>query len=244
MRRIVVVTGCFGGIGQALVARFQQRGWTVIGTDFKDATSLIRPDIFLKCDLADPEQVKELGATIAFRYSIVTCLINNAAKQIIRSALETTVSEWNHVMQVNVAAPLQLIKSISSLIPPGGTIINISSVHARATSPNIAAYSVSKAALSGLTRVLALELGNQGIRVNSILPGAIDTPMLWAGTSRSEDASRARDGLLRASPLGQIGKPEDIASLAGFLAEEGFAGNITGQEFVCDSGILARLSSE
>ncbi len=103
---------------------------------------------------------------------------------------------------------------------------------------------MSKAALSGLTRVLALELGNQGIRVNSILPGAIDTPMLWAGTSRSEDASRARDGLLRASPLGQIGKPEDIASLAGFLAEEGFAGNITGQEFVCDSGILARLSSE
>jgi NAD(P)-dependent dehydrogenase (short-subunit alcohol dehydrogenase family) len=95
-----------------------------------------------------------------------------------------------------------------------------------------------------MTRAMALELADYGIRVNAILPGAVQSPMLEKGLKRHGDLQIAKNRLIDATPLKKIGRPVDVAHLALFLADETLSGNITGQEFVCDGGVLARLCSE
>ena len=122
--------------------------------------------------------------------------------------------------------------------------MNVSSVHSRATSNGLASYAASKGAVSALTRAMAIELGPRRIRVNSVLPGAIDTPMLERGLTRVGDPEMAKARLISGAILNQLGSPEDVAQLVMFLCNPALSGNITGQEFVCDSGVLCRLASE
>ncbi|MEL6311495.1 MAG: SDR family oxidoreductase, partial [Pseudomonadota bacterium] len=129
-----------------------------------------------------------------------------------------------------------------------GSVINVSSVHAMATSRNIGAYAASKGALLAFTRSLALEFGEHGIRVNALLPGAVDTPMLHAGLSRGHVQAGSLDGLIRGlgqkHVLGRVGKPEEIGRAALFLADPEYSSFITGQSLIVDGGALARLSTE
>lgn len=137
-----------------------------------------------------------------------------------------------------------LMRALAPSMRPGASIINISSIHARATSAGLAAYVASKGALSALTRATALELGARGIRVNAVLPGAIDTPMLRNALARNRPLDDAWNSLIAGAPLGRVGAPSDVAHLVAFLADSEVSGNITGQEFVCDGGVLARLATE
>jgi NAD(P)-dependent dehydrogenase (short-subunit alcohol dehydrogenase family) len=127
----------------------------------------------------------------------------------------------------------------------GGCIVNVASVHALATSVDIAAYAASKGGLAALTRAMALEFGPVGIRVNAILPGAVDTPMLKEGLERSgTEPEAARQRLEGRTPLGRIARPEEIAQAILFLASAERSSFISGECLVADGGALARLSTE
>jgi NAD(P)-dependent dehydrogenase (short-subunit alcohol dehydrogenase family) len=129
-----------------------------------------------------------------------------------------------------------------------GAIVNVSSVHAIATSCNIAAYAASKGALLALTRAMALEFGPDGVRVNAILPGAVDTGMLRAGLNRGHVSGMDPEDLVRGlgkrHVMGRVGKPEEIGKAILFLADNERSSFMTGQALVVDGGATARLSTE
>jgi NAD(P)-dependent dehydrogenase (short-subunit alcohol dehydrogenase family) len=130
----------------------------------------------------------------------------------------------------------------------GGAIVNVSSVHAVQTSANIASYAASKGGLLALTRAMAIEFAPDHIRVNAILPGAVNTPMLHAGLSRGHvqgsNLSDRLENLARKTVIGRVGEPEEIARAIYFLADEGQSSFMTGQAMIVDGGATARLSTE
>jgi glucose 1-dehydrogenase len=242
LNKMVLITGVNGGIGLSLAKAFKESGWVVIGTD-NQGNSNEYCELFSNIDVSDAGAVQSLLKIVSKKYQSIDCLINNAAIQAEKSLIETTEEEWDRVFRVNLYSVFYLVKYFIELLN-NSAIINMSSVHAKATSQGLAAYAASKGAISSLTRAMALELADRGIRVNAILPGAIDTPMLRKGFQRNKSAKEAEENLIEATPLHKIGKPEDVADLALFLADSSKSGNITGQEFVCDGGVLAKLASE
>jgi len=242
--KVAVVTGAAGAIGSATADELARAGWQVIGIDVRRPADGAAGE-FIEADLGAPAGVDRAASAVERRGEPLSCLVQCAAIQVTKPMLETSDDEWERVLRVNVTAPFQLARRlVPHMRDGGGSIVNVSSVHARATSPGMAAYVTSKGALSALTRAMALELAPRGIRVNAVLPGAVESDMLRAGIARSGDAPRARDRLVASTPLGRIGSPADIASLIVFLAEDERAAFITGQEFVADGGVLARLASE
>lgn len=243
MNRGVFITGYSGGIGKALVASFKEAGWQVAGIDLTESSPIKSP-FFYKASVSDPQVLEKIRDEFKEKKFPLTCIINNAAIQLVKPFIETTLEEWNNVLAANVSSVFLTTKFLSILLPEGGSIINISSVHARATSPGMAAYVASKGAVSALSRALSLELAPKGIRVNALLPGATNTLMLKEGLRRSTDPHLARKHLESMTPLKRVAEGHEIASLALFLADSDKSGFITGQEFICDGGVLAKLATE
>jgi NAD(P)-dependent dehydrogenase (short-subunit alcohol dehydrogenase family) len=206
-------------------------------------------DRFIQVDLSDPKAVRFLFADIENIEGHLDALVNNAAIQLLKPLLETEPEEWDHIMGINVRAVYLTIKYAHPLMRiQGGSIVNISSIHAVATSENLAAYVSSKGALTALTRAAALELARDGIRVNAILPGAIDTAMLRSGLWRGNLATDTTENRIlelgKKHSLGRIGKPEEIGETVVFLSDQAKSGFITGQSIIVDGGATARLSTE
>jgi NAD(P)-dependent dehydrogenase (short-subunit alcohol dehydrogenase family) len=179
----------------------------------------------------------------------ITALVNNAAIQVCKPIVETTVEEWDTVMASNIRSVFLGVKFAYPFLVSGGAIVNISSVHAMATSPNIAAYAASKGALLAFTRALALEFASRAIRVNAVLPGAVRTQMLLSGLSRGHLGSDTDPEDLVAQlgskhVLQRVGNPHEIGEAILFLADSARSSFITGQALVVDGGALARLSTE
>ena len=177
-------------------------------------------------------------------------LVNNAALQVAKPLVETSVEEWDAVMASNLRSVLVDVYMVYPLFnaPGGGASVDVSSVHAVATSANIAAYAASKGGLLALTRAIAIEFAPFNIRCNAILPGAVDTPMLRAGLGRghvgSGDITERLDNLARKTVNGRVGQPVEIARAIYFLADEGQSSFMTGQALIVDGGATARLSTE
>ena len=177
-------------------------------------------------------------------------MVNNAAVQVAKPLIETSVEEWDDVMASNLRSAFIFMKLAYPLLASkgGGAIVNVSSVHAIQTSANIAAYAASKGGLLALTRATAIEFAPANIRVNAILPGAVDTPMLRAGLNRGHvgqgDLRSRLDNLAQKTVNGRIGLPEEIASAIYFLADNQSSSFMTGQAMVVDGGATARLSTE
>lgn len=249
MKRIALITGVAGGIGQAAAHLFAEKGWHVVGIDQKPVWDIEGVAHFVTADLSEPEAPEQILRELTDRERHLDALINNAAMQICKPLPEMTLPEWDRVMATNVRAVFLLAKSFHPLLKGrGAAIVNISSVHAVATSVNIAAYAASKGALAALTRAMALEFARDDIRVNAVLPGAVDTPMLRAGLNRdsspSFDEKQHLDHLAARHPLGRVGRPEDIARAILFLADNDQSSFMTGQALVVDGGATARLSTE
>ena len=242
MNKTVYISGAEGGLGKALCEVFKKDGWVVIGTDIKPCTHA-NCDFFFQEDVANSGSMRKIHNSLNKKGIFIQCLINNAAIQLEKKLLETTEEEWNSVIQTNIGSIFLSTKYLFGLLKDC-SIINIASIHSRATSKGLAAYATSKGAVTSLTRAMALELADHGIRVNVILPGAIETEMLRKGLGRKKDPENAIKELIKATPLGRIGNPFDVAYLALFLAENKQSSYITGQEFVCDGGALAKLGSE
>jgi glucose 1-dehydrogenase len=249
MEPIALITGVAGGIGRATACLFGEKGWHVVGVDQKPVGTIEGVSHFVTADLSEPEAPEQILGELTDGEKRLDALINNAGLQVCKSLSEMTLLEWDRVMAVNVRSVFLLAKCFYPLLKARGTaIINVSSVHAVATSMNIAAYAASKGALTALTRAMALEFSGDGIRVNAVLPGAIDTPMLRAGLNRgaspSLDEKAHLDHLASRHPLGRVGRPEDIARAVLFLADKDQSSFMTGQALVVDGGATARLSTE
>jgi NAD(P)-dependent dehydrogenase (short-subunit alcohol dehydrogenase family) len=234
-KRIGVVTGAAGGIGHAIVRRFEASGWVVVGLDRKDG------------DLGDAQVSARLFEDIGRRYDRIDALVNSAAVQVIKPLVETSPQEWEEVFKANVRAAYLAVRHSYRFLRAArpSAIVNVGSVHALATSAGMAAYAASKGALASLTRALALELADEGIRVNAVLPGAIDTQMLRSGLGRKvQNVDAGLSELARRTPLNRLGRPEEIAEAIYFLADETTASFVTGQTIVVDGGATAHLSTE
>ena len=250
MKHVAVITGAAGGIGSAAVAVFLQAGWCEIGVDVRQPDHFPEGAKLIRGDISCPHAIDDLFATIKRTEGRIDALINNAAIQICKPLVETTPQEWDDVMGANIRSVFLATRAIFPLMQAqgGGAIVNVSSVHAIATSKNIAAYAASKGALLAFTRAAALEFGPDNVRVNAILPGAIDTPMLHAGLNRGHINGRSTDELVRGlghkHVMGRVGQPDEIGKAILFLADNNQSSFMTGQGLVVDGGATARLSTE
>jgi NAD(P)-dependent dehydrogenase (short-subunit alcohol dehydrogenase family) len=249
--RTVLITGASGGIGRATVDLFTQNGWRVIGVDrssFGDGYP--SSGLFIQSDISIGENLETIFAQAHAFTGYLNALVNNAALQVAKPMLETSVAEWDAVMASNLRSVFLGVKLAYPLFEAagGGAIVNVSSVHAVATSANIAAYAASKGGLLALTRAIAIEFAPHNIRANAILPGAVDTPMLRAGLGRGHvsgtDIMERLDNLARKTVNGRVGRPQEIASAIYFLADETQSSFMTGQALIIDGGATARLSTE
>ena len=243
MKSAVIITGAAGGIGQVLCREFTKAGYHVIASDSSEECPLVEVDSWVGIDLdhfcrkSDYRQrlVEQLREA-AEGYNI-TALINNAAVQEVKSFESLSVEDWTLTLNVNLMAPFLLTQTLlTNLEANAGSVVNISSIHASQTKPGFTAYATSKAALNGLTKSLAVELGSR-VRINNICPAAISTPMLESGFAGQENLL---DELGEMHPVGRIGKPQEVASLALFLVSDE-ARFITGANIALDGGISIRL---
>ena len=189
----MLITGAAGGIGRATVHLFAEKGWQVIGVDRAPfGEDFPRPGLFIQSDISIGENLDTIFQQAHAFTDRLHALVNNAAMQIAKPLLETTVEEWDAGIGLQPALAFLGIKLAHPLFKAagGGAIVNVSSVHAVATSANIAAYAASKGGLLALTRAVAIEFAGDNIRCNAILPGAVDTPMLRAGLGRGHVAGR------------------------------------------------------
>lgn len=243
MNRSVIITGVSGGIGGALCRAFSGEGYRVIGIDRTVPSTDVVPDVFLELDLEslcrDPNVRDAAFARIreAVMDMPLHAIVNNAAIQVVKSAAELTVTDWIATLHVNLLAPFLLVQGLlPELEASRGAVVNISSIHARLTKRGFTAYATSKAALDGLTRSLAVELGAR-VRINAIAPGAIATPMLVAGFSGRVAQQEALDAM---HPVGRIGDPAEVAQLALYLVSDA-AAFVNGAAVALDGGIGGRL---
>lgn len=238
----VLITGASGGIGRALCAAFNSAGWRVVATD---APGRATPEGTspVPCCLAD--YAVDAGVRDGFRDRVLqaldgsplAALVNNAAVQHCGATEAVIPSEWQATLTVNVTAPFLLVQSfLGPLEAARGSVVQITSIHATQTKPGFVAYATSKAALAGLTRALAVDLGGR-VRVNAIAPAAISTPMLEAGF---EGRPQSRAELDRFHPAGRIGRPEEVARAAVWLASED-SGFLTGATLAVDGALGVRL---
>ena len=247
----VLITGAAGGIGRATVHLFAASGWRVIGVDRSLFGETFPQDgFFIQSDISIGENLESIFNQAHAHTGYLNALINNAAVQIAKPIIQTSVEEWDAVMASNLRSVFLSAKLAFPLFNAagGGAIVNVSSVHAVATSVNIAAYAASKGGLLALTRAMAIEFAPNNIRVNAILPGAVDTPMLRAGLNREHvqggDIQTRLDNLARKTVNGRIGTPEEIAHAIYFLADNTQSSFMTGQAMIVDGGATARLSTE
>ena len=243
---VALVTGAAGGIGRAVAMVLAARGMTVVGVDTGDAGDLqarLRDrqpaSAVLRCDVSSAPQVGEAVAAAAARGPL-TALVNCAAVLVCHDVATTDESEWDRVFAVNVKGTYLTCRSAVPWLRAagGGCIVNLSSVHALATVPRLAAYAASKGAVLALSRQMAIDYAADGIRVVPLIVGSVDTAM-----SRQHAAAQ---GLPpgQAEPgrraLGRMAEPGEVAQVIAFLlsAEAGF---ITGSPVVADGGLLTHL---
>lgn len=244
MRRTALVTGVCSGIGAAIAGRLAASGWEVLGVDRSDVGDP-SCDRFCSVDLSEWRELPQaLRALVA--EGGLDALINNAGVQTVQPISLFDDDALKETFDVNVFAPFVAIRTLATqLSERAGSVVNISSVHASATSPGMSAYAASKAAQLGMTRAAAIDLAPLGVRVNAVLPGAIDTPMLLAGMSaRAGGVGRSLERLSAGTPLGRIGLAFEVADLVEFLVDSRRSSFVTGQSYVIDGGALASLGSE
>lgn len=243
--RTALITGAAGGIGRALCSAFAAAGYQVIALDreLRDASafgaSVTPVTADLEAFVADPAELtlfaEEVRALLHGKG--LNVLVNNAAVQVLGTTEQLTASDWETTLRTNVVAPFMLAQAfLPDLERARGSVVNMGSIHANLTKPGFVAYATSKSALVGMTRAMAVDLGDR-VRVNAILPAAIATPMLLEGFAGRPDELKALGSM---HPVGRIGEPSEVAALAVFLASDD-AKFVSGAAWQVDGGIGARL---
>lgn len=240
--KTVIVTGAASGIGLATAKRFGAEGARVVVAD-RDAAHAAgaadeikragAPDAWgAACDVSDEAAVVACVQETLKRFGTLDVVVNNAGVMTFTALTDLTLDDWRRVLGVDLLGAFLFIKQAFLHMKHGGSVVNVASIHAIETEPMVAPYAAAKAAVVSLTRSAAIEGTPRGIRVNAVLPGAVDTPMLW-------DNPNVKSGVEKID-RSAVGSPDDLASAIAFLASDE-ARFVQGAALVVDGGRLDRL---
>lgn len=237
---IAVITGGAQGIGYACAEAICESGARIVLADInsdgvaKAAETLGNGTVGTTCDMGDPKQVDALFDQIEAEFGAASILVNNAGIALPTPFLETTLDQFQSVIDVNLTGTFQAIqRAAKAMVSKGieGAIVNMSSINAQVAIPSIAAYCASKGGVMQLTKAAALALAPHNIRVNAVGPGSIDTAMM-ASVNDNPDAMKM---VMSRTPLKRIGSPREIGDVVAFLASDK-ASYITGETIYVDGG--------
>jgi NAD(P)-dependent dehydrogenase (short-subunit alcohol dehydrogenase family) len=243
---VALVTGSTRGIGAATARRFAREGASVVvhgrsedrgHAVVDEITTAGGEATFVQADLADPDAIERLIDRAVDEYGRIDVLVNNAAVQVHETVTDATMEDWSFAMDVNLRSYWLCVKHAVEHLPAGGSVVNVSSNHARVTVPGSFPYNVTNSAIDGMTRAMALELGPE-IRVNTVSPG-------WTRVREIEDEeARERWAEIAAlHPLKRVGEPDDIAGVITFLASDD-AAYVTGANLLADGGRTAVMQDD
>ena len=245
--KVAIVTGGAMGIGEATARKLAGFGATVAIFDVdrnaggKTAGAIAKTGAaceFFLCNVSQGGEVSQAVESVIRKYGTVDILISNAGIQLYGDAVTTTEEDWDRLMGINLKGCFLVSKFVvPHMLKRGGAIVIVGSVQSMTAISNSLAYVASKHGLLGLTRALSLDYAKNGIRVNCVCPGAIDTPMLRWATSLSDDPEKVIETCNRMHPLGRIGKAEEVADAIAYLASPN-ASFITGAALIVDGGML------
>ena len=240
MKKVVLITGAARGIGLATADKFLSEGWQVAMLDIDGETleasygerKLAQDVMMIVCDVSKPDQVKQAVENVEAHFGRLDSLINNAGIADFLPAEQTTFETWSRIMEVNLTGPFLCTQTCAPVMlkTGGGSVVNIVSISGFRASTLRVAYGTSKAGLMHLTKQHAAELGGQGIRVNAVAPGPVDTEM--TAKVHSPDI---RASYHKAIPLNRYGSQQEIAEGIYFLASDN-ASYINGQILAVDGG--------
>lgn len=239
--KVAIVTGAAGGIGFATSKRLAQDGARIAMIDRGQkppelATELVAagaPEARqFQCDVGSEEQVVATVDAVLAHFGRLDIIVSNAAVMVFKPIEEQTDEDWHYVLGVNLLGAARFVRQGFRRMKPGGAIVIVSSVHAERTTPLVASYAASKAGLLSLARSAAIEGKPKGIRVNAVVPGAIETKMLWQNPNLKSGAEKLDPS--------DVGQPGDVAAAIAFLASDD-AAFITGAALDVDGGRLSRL---
>jgi glucose 1-dehydrogenase len=244
--RTALVTGADSGIGQAIAITFAREGADVFVHHYGDPEGAERTaeEIrrhgrrveLLEADLSDPHQAEEVFRQAAQRLGQIDILVNNAGGGAsVSNSIKTPLDEFTRVINLDLISPWVLCQAAAKEMTRrgAGVIINITSVHEEIPSPGGAAYDAAKGGLRSITRTLALELGEKGVRINNIAPGMIATPMNEATIANPKKLADATKNI----PMRRPGEAQEVANLALFLASDD-ASYVTGSSYFVDGGLM------
>ena len=232
-----IVTGGASGIGAAIVEAFVQEGATVASADVDEpAGSQGEKSFFVSVDVSDDESVKAMVDEAVDGLGGLDILVNNAGIGIPGKLLDTEYADWARMMAVNLTGTFLVSKrALPHLLTSGdGSIINMSSIAGLVGVRDRAAYCATKGGVISLTRSIALDYVDQGLRCNAICPGTVDTPWVERMVSQYPDPDAARSAMVSRQPMSRLGQPDEIAQAAVYLATAGF---VTGTCLVIDGGL-------
>ena len=239
--KVALVTGAAQGIGRSIARGLANAGASVACADLDESALLDlareleamgRPGLPLRVDVADADAIARMAATVAGRYGHIDILVNNAAIRVHKRVLEHTLEDWERTLRVNCTGPLVASQAVASRMREqgGGAIINIASQMAEVTHPCRVAYCASKAALVQMTRVMAVDWAEYGIRVNAVAPGPTKTPFTSAANSKG-----AMPVVPEQVPLGRMAEPDEMIGAVVYLASEA-SSFVTGAVLTVDGG--------
>jgi len=246
----VVITGSGSGIGRACALAFANEGANIVVADIQPESAEetvrqihARGGTAFACpaDVSSQDSVALLVDTTIKSYGKIDTLLNNAAIQVNKTIEDTSFDEWNTQMSVNVGGVFLCSKLFLPFLRlTKGSIVNMSSVNGYFVEPSCAGYCTTKAAIIGLTKAMAIDHGHEGIRVNCICPGYIDAGLAEGYFQSQANPAQARVDAGKLHALWRIGKPEEVAQVAIFLASDG-ASFVTGSAYVVDGGFGSGL---
>ncbi|MGI4743625.1 MAG: SDR family NAD(P)-dependent oxidoreductase [Janthinobacterium lividum] len=240
--KVVIITGGASGIGLAIAKRLASEGARLVLADINQANlDAAVPDVQKAgapealaslCNVADENQVAATVQAALAKFGRLDVIINNAGLMQFKPLEELDGEDWLRVLSVDLLGAFYFTKQAFLHMKPGGAIVNVASIHAIATEALVAPYAAAKAAVLSLTRSSVIEGKPKGIRTNVVLPGAIDTPMLWNNPN-------VKSGVEKINPS-DVGKPEDVAATVAYLASDD-AAFVQGAEVRVDGGRLDHL---
>jgi NAD(P)-dependent dehydrogenase (short-subunit alcohol dehydrogenase family) len=226
--KTAIITGGASGIGAATVRRFVQEGAQVLIVDRDEhaarelASEVGDAATVAVCDVRGEEQIKAAAALALQQWGHVDILINNAGSELNKTYEDTTIDDWNRVMEVDLRAPWLFCKYVvPSMVERGnGSVVNVASLNSLVGFTNSAAYGAAKGGVKLFTMDMAIELAQSGVRFNAVCPGATDTPMMARWYEKADDPAATKAELEAINPIGRFGRPDEVAGAILFFASD------------------------
>lgn len=249
--RVALVTGAAQGIGKGIALALADAGADVVVVDIEtdkgqatvDAvTALGRKGLFVHADISDPAMVRGMMDKVAAEFSGLDILVNNAAVEYFCSIEDMTIEQWDRTQNVDLKGIFLLIKSALPMLKTSNNaiVVNIASVHATATIPDLAAYAAAKGGIVAMTHSLCQDLGRHGIRAITVSPGFINAGMTKVWLDSQDDRQATLERVNAMHPTGRIGTPEDIGHFITFACTD-LGSFINGIEMIIDGGLTTKL---